>query len=155
IAIVLAWSVKPPTALAVLICSIMLYPDYLRVPVGPMKMSVPRLVALALLFQLASTVRQRRFRWHFIDKLICIEWLWSVTANLLAGSGQTTMNETIGRAFDTVLMYFVARLTLLRSSDYREFIKPLIACSIIVGSLGIAEAFTHYSPYQFLISHSA
>ncbi len=35
IAVALALWVKPPTALGILICSMMLYPDYLRVPVGP------------------------------------------------------------------------------------------------------------------------
>src|SRR5882724_11084815 len=97
IAVVVAMRVSPPTALGVLICSMMLYPDYLRVPIGPMKMSVPRLVAIALLLRLTLMGAGQPFRWRRIDILICFEWFWSVTANLLAGANQVRVNEVIGR----------------------------------------------------------
>ena len=154
VAVALALWAKPPVALGILICSLMLYPEYLRVPVGPVKMSVPRFVAVALLFRLAYGASSRGFRWNFIDGLVCFEWVWMVTANILAGADSARMSELVGRVFDSVFMYFVARFCVVRAADYYKLVWPLLLCAVISGSLGFIESVTHRSPYEVLRGYS-
>lgn len=151
----LALRVSRPAALALLICSMMLYPDSLRVPMGPIKMSAPRLVAIVLLTRvLIQAVGARAYRFHVLDGLVLLEWVWSVTANILAGSGQMRMNEIIGRVFDSVLMYFTARLCILRNADWRQFVGPMTLCAVAAGGMGAAESIRHSSPYEWLRQYS-
>jgi hypothetical protein len=154
VAVVLALTVEPPAALGVLICSMMLYPDYLRVPVGPVKMSVPRFVALALVVWLVFSPRRRMVRWRLIDALVGAEWVWNVVANVLAGAGQVRLSEVVGRIFDSVVFYFAARLCIVRREELRKLVRPLALCLVMLGGLAASEAITRRSPYQFLRRYS-
>jgi len=155
IAVALALWVKPPTAIGVLIASMLLYPEYLRLPIGPVNMSAPRFVALAIIVRLAGTAYARGFRWRLIDTLICLEWVWSVTACILAGANTAWVSEVVGRVFDTVPMYFAARLCMLRQEDYRKLVAPLVFCAIIAGGLGVFESMTRIRPYASLQAYTA
>lgn len=150
IAILTALLVHPTRGLGLVIAGMMIYPEYMRVPMGLAQMSLPRFVALALLIRGLCGARRRLFRWHWIDALILIQWAWNVSAAALAGADQTRMVESIGNVLDTALMYFTARLCLLEVNEYRKLLAPLAICAIVVGILGAVETLAFWSPYESL-----
>jgi hypothetical protein len=141
---------SPARALGAVIMSMLLFPEYLRIPVGLAQMSAPRFAALVLLARMLSGSQRAMFRWRLMDTVIVAAWLWDVSANVVAGADQTQIVQVVGRALDTVLMYFVARLALPRAEDYRQLFVPLAVCAIALGALGLTEAIASYSPYQSL-----
>ncbi len=150
LAILTALRLHPTRALGLLIASMLIYPEYLRVPFGLAQMSLPRLIALALLTRMLLSPRRRLFRWQLIDSLILCSWLWNVFAAALAGADQKRMVEVTGSALDTLLMYFTARLCLLHFAEYRKLLLPLVLCALLIGALGALESIASWSPYQSL-----
>jgi hypothetical protein len=155
VGIVIAFSVSPPSAIGVMILSMLVYPEYLRIPIGLANMSVPRIIAIALIIRFLARGGLQGFRWRLVDGLVCFEWVWSVAAVSLAGAGASRTNEVIGRVFDTAFMYFAARFCLKRAEDYKKLVWPLVLCAIVAGFLGVVEAVTYRSPYQWMMSYSA
>jgi hypothetical protein len=143
----IALMLRPGGALAIVIVSMMVWPEYLRIPVGPAEMSAPRLIALALLVKLLKSGRQRNIKLCSVDWLVSLLWAWTLIANILAGSPSATITSFIGAGFDTVLMYFIARLCIQSVQDLREMIWPLFYLSIFMAVMGWMEAITFKSPY--------
>jgi hypothetical protein len=56
----------------------------------------------------------------------------------------------IGRGFDTVLMYFVARLALMTSNDAKSLLPPVAITAFIMAGAGFLETSTIFSPYSHL-----
>ena len=138
----------PIRALGVLIASMYLYPEYLRVPLGLAQMSAPRFIALFLLARLLASPARQQFRWRLIDTLVLLEWGWAVIAGILAGAEFRQVTEQIGRVFDTVLVYYVARLAVSASQDYGKLLVPLGITAVVMGAVGVIESITYLSPYQ-------
>ena len=146
VAIVLAARARPVRALGILIASMYLYPEYLRIPIGLAQMSVPRVLAAFLLCRFLASRQQ--FRWRFIDTVVSAGWVWSVAAAVLARAQFPTITEAIGRVFDTVLVYFVARLAVTDRDELGELLAPLAISACAMGLVGVIEATTSHSPYQ-------
>lgn len=155
IAIALAARVHPVRALGILIATMYLYPEYLRIPIGLAEMSAPRFVALFLLARFLSSPVRRAFRWRRIDTVVCVAWGWSVVAAIVAGAEYHQVTEVIGRVFDTVLIYFVARLSFAGSDDYGKLLLPLAVTACVMGVIGVAEALTSHSPYQWMQAYAS
>lgn len=73
-------------ALGVIVLSMLLWPEYLRIPFGPVQMSVPRFVALLLLIKLMAQGRLRSIRFGKVDVLVILIWVWTVLATFAAGA---------------------------------------------------------------------
>jgi hypothetical protein len=141
--------VNPVRAMGILIASTILYPEYLRVPVGLAQMSAQRMIAIVLLIRFVTNRRlTMRFRLNGIDKLVVLWWVWDVTATCLAGADQEKVIWCIGRFFDTVVMYAVARFALLGFEETRNLILPLSIAVSTMGCIGILESVTFHSPYH-------
>lgn len=153
----IAWalSVSRATALGIVILCLLVYPEYLRIPIGPTNMSAPRLIALAILSRFLFVARPNGFRWQWVDTIVCLEWIWSVGANIIAGADSARMSEVIGRLFDSVLMYMLARVCLIGLLDCRRLVPVLTTTAVIAGSLGVFESITHASPYHAMQAHTA
>lgn len=140
-------------ALGIVVLSMLFWPEYLRIPVGLADMSVPRLVGLALLLKYMSRGVHHRINSNRIDALVILLWLWTVFATAVAGASFSYIAQMIGRGFDTVLMYLVARMSLLDEGDARGFRVWIVVTAICMGLLGVYEALTASSPYQSLIQY--
>src|SRR5262249_28321136 len=92
--------------------------------------------------------QRRQFQWRLIDSVMVAGWLWDVFANIAAGAEQADVIQVVGRAMDTVVPYFAARLALPRPQGYRQLFIPLTICALVLGGLGVREAVTSRSPYQ-------
>lgn len=137
--------VRPSFALGMIILAMLIYPEFMRISIGPAAMSVPRLAALVLLIKLFAVGRHKHTEFHKVDKIVIVLWIWLVVAALIAGGPYT---ERIGRVFDTVVMYLVARYSILTIDDIKGFIPPLAITAIIMGIQGAIETTTTITPYQ-------
>ncbi len=127
------------------------YPEYLRVPVGVSQMSAPRLVALVLMIRLLST--QPAPKICHVDWLVLCNWIWQVLAQVAAGSPQETITTSIGRGFDTVLMYAVARYSITHAQHFWDSRWLIALTTIVMGSIGIIESFSNYHLYSVFDSY--
>jgi len=136
--------VRPSFALGVIIFAMMIYPEFMRIPVGPAAMSVPRMAALALLLKLMVMGRHKKTEFHKVDKLVIALWVWLVIAAAIAGGEYTQM---IGRVFDTVVMYFAARYAITSVDDFKKLFVPLAFTAVVMGILGAVESATTKTLY--------
>ena len=144
---ILALAVRPGAAVGVLIISMMIWPEYLRVPIGPADMSAPRLIALALLIRFVVQGRHIKMNVCSVDYLVFFLWAWTVLATMMAGAESDKTIEMIGYGFDTVLMYFVARLGIRSIQDAGGLALPLFCIAAFMCVMGWQESYTTTSPY--------
>ncbi len=145
----LVLSLSPGRAVGVIIASMLLWPEYLRMPLGVVQMSIPRAAALALVLRLGLTgaAQGKPLRWNVIDVVVIVAWAWDVVANLMMQADQTQMIQMTGRVLDTVLMYFAARLALRSPGEWRAAVGPVVLTAIVMGTLGTIESVTSWSAY--------
>ncbi len=147
---IIALMCRPGMAIGILIASMMIWPEFLRIPVGPAEMSAPRLIALMLVAKLVASGRTRTFKFTAIDKVIVLMWVWIVIASILSGSDSARTTRFIGMFFDTVLMFYVARLSFRSAEDLRGLAMPLLFVAAYMCFMGWWEASTSTSPYMGL-----
>ncbi|MEZ6171869.1 MAG: hypothetical protein R3B58_02715 [Phycisphaerales bacterium] len=145
--------VRPGAAAGLIVASLLIWPEYLRIPMGPIQMSATRIVACVVLMRLLFSGRQELVKWSWPDALIILHYLWNIVAAVTTNAEPDFRNEMIGRAFDTVIIYFAARLAFTTLADLRSLIFPLALCAVTLGILGAMEALTSRSPYQTLIRY--
>jgi hypothetical protein len=144
---------SPGRALGVIIASMLIWPEYLRIPVGLAQMSVPRLAALALIARMLVRGGPTQVRWNWIDAVIALGWVWDLAANQVEGGDPTQSTYMIGRVFDTVCMYFAARLSLRGERDYAGLFVPTAIAGVALGILGVMEAAMSRSLYEHLYAY--
>ncbi len=137
-------------ALGVIIFSMLAWPEYLRVPIGLAEMSVPRLLALVVLLQLIAHGRHRDISFGAVDNLVVLIWLWTILATTAAGAEFSHISQMIGRGFDTVLIFFTARLAIASADDAAALFPWLAATALVMCAIGSYEAVAADSPYHWL-----
>lgn len=139
---------QPGAALGIIIFSMLIWPEFLRIPMGLFQVSVPRFIALALLIKFISKGRHRKINYGKADTLVILIWLWTIIATVLADAEFLQVSQMIGRGFDTVLMYFISRMAVTSSSDIKKLFWGLGFIAIAMCIAGIYEAITWSSPYH-------
>lgn len=137
-------------AVGIIVFSMIVWPEYLRILIGPVAFSIPRLAALFLLLRLIAKGKHRKIRKNSIDILVVVIWLWIIFATVIEGSAISHTTQMIGWGLDTVLMYFIARMSFQDESDLKAFCGWLALTAIIMCILGVIESTTSYSPYMGL-----
>ncbi len=133
-------------AIGVLVASMLVWPEYLRVPLGPIEMSVPRILATLLIIKYLF-FNQEKLKFCSVDVLVLAIWLWSVIATIIAGGDAKQISYLVGRIFDTVLMYYAARYA-INTTHVTGAFPWLGATSVILGTIGVYEAVYYMSPYS-------
>lgn len=136
------------TALGILILSMLVWPEFMRVPVGIVQMSVPRFVGIVLLLKFISAGRHRMINFGRADAYAIALWIWTIFATIVAGAVLPQVTQMIGRGLDTLLMYFVARMALVRREDAHGLFAALGVAAVAMCAAGIYEAVTWSSPYH-------
>lgn len=134
-------------AVAVLILSMLAWPEYLRFPLGIFDSSVPRLVALLLLAKAISRGQHKEISPCVVDRYVLLLWAWTMLAAIISGAPVSHFTQMIGRGLDTVLIYFVVRYYIVTFEDLKGMAWWLGLAAAIMGILGVVEAFTGKSPY--------
>ncbi len=141
------------TALGILIFSLMVWPEYLRIPIFIIQFSIPRLVVIAILAKFVMAGRYRHFHFNIIDTLVICLWVWIIAANLLAGSPSAQISQQIGNGLDTMLVYFAARVCIQTELDLKRLLLPVVLISMVMCFFGLLESITASSPYMELVYH--
>lgn len=141
---------KPGTAMGLVIACMMIWPEFLRIPIGLAQMSAPRLVTIVLLTRLLMFERRSFKNRSPVDALVIIGWLWTIFAAVAVDSKLYHVTQMVGRGFDTVLMYFVARIAIMTIDDVKDIMMPLAITAVYMCGIGILEAMMLYSPYESL-----
>lgn len=135
-------------AIGVLVASMLVWPEFLRISLGLFEVSAPRFIALILIGQAAIRGKHRLITGCGVDRLVLIIWGWTVLATIFADASFSHVHQTIGRGLDTVLMYFVVRLYVTSDVDLRALARWLIFVAVVMGTLGAIETITVQSPYS-------
>lgn len=134
-------------AVAVLILSMLVWPEYLRFPLGAFDSSVPRLIALLLLVKAISRGQHKAITPCVVDHYVLLLWIWTIIAAVISSSTASHLTEMIGRGLDTALMYFVVRYYIVTFEDLKGMAWWLGLAAMMMGILGAVEAVTGQSPY--------
>lgn len=140
-------------SVGVLVCSMLLWPSYLTISIGVSEMSVPRVVAIFLLLKFIIIGRHKVAVYNKIDILVICIWLWTIIANIVSGSEFSFVSQMIGRGFDTVLMYFVARFGMTSSREAMGIVPWIMITAFFMCVVGAYESIMFASPYQGMISY--
>lgn len=149
VAILLAlWALasRPSVAIGVLFASCLLWPELYRFPLGPIQMSAPRIVALALLAKSFTTRGSPPFRWSILDVTVIALFLWTVLANVAERAPKEMITQQIGLGLDTVLVYFAVRAQALREGSFAGALRLLAPLCIVVAGFAMVEAVQGFSP---------
>jgi hypothetical protein len=142
-------------SIGIIVTSMLIWPEYLRIPLGLFEASAPRLIALMLLVKAFVAGKHRLRPVTQVDRLVLAIWVWIIFAAFISFSATSHLVQMIGRGFDTVLIYYVARVCVNSKDDLRECAKWLIYSCVIMGLLGAVETITTYTPYAGMDSYRA
>jgi hypothetical protein len=147
IACVLCVVCRPGMALGIVFASALLWPEYLRIPMGLAQMSAPRLAALVLLVRMYATSGLPTPRWRWQDTMVGVYYVWLVVANVVAGSPEAQLRTMIGSGFDTLVMYLVARRVFAAPAEAPHVMWGLAVAALVLAPLALLENLTRWSPY--------
>jgi len=144
---VLVLRLRPGACVGIIIVSMLIWPEYLRIPIGPALMSAPRLIALVLLIRLILMGNHRLMVKSNADRLVIFVWLYTIFSASFTLVPSEKYIWAIGYGFDTALMYFVARLAFLSQEDVKASVFPMLVTAIVMGTFGAIETATFYKVY--------
>jgi hypothetical protein len=142
---ILVLLLRPGYALAGYFAILVWYPDYLRVSIGTIDISVGRIVVAVLLLRCLCDDRLRgKFVWSRLDKWVAFNMavyvgMYFITRPL---TGLVIENRG-GFLVDTSFSYFAARLILTDKKALTSFVKGVGVVLAALAVLGVAEAVTH------------
>lgn len=135
-------------AVGIIVFSMIIWPEYLRIFIGPVAFSIPRFAALILLIRLLLKNRHLKIKRNSIDSLVVVIWLWIIFATVIEGSALSHTSQMIGKGLDTVLMYYIARMSFHDENDLKAFYGWLVITAISMCIIGVIETTTSYSVYD-------
>jgi len=147
---------RPVWAIPIYVAVLTWYPTYLSVKLGTLDFTVPRIVILAIFLKiiLAGNITSR-FRWIWLDYLIIIASVTAVVSNMFTVPMEEMMEYHSGQQFDTVMVYFAARLLITSRAEYLKLLKALLFISIPLAILGAYQCVTFHNPMGFLKQYHA
>lgn len=146
---ILVLSLSPGRALAAYFAVLVWYPDYLRVSIGTIDISVGRIVVAVLLLRCLFNGRLRgKFVWSRLDTWVAFSMavyvgMYFITRPL---TGLVIENRG-GFLVDTSFSYFAARLILTDKKALTSFIKAVSIVLAGLAVLGAIESYTHWQPF--------
>jgi hypothetical protein len=151
LACVLCVVCRPGTALGIVFASALLWPEYLRIPMGLAQMSAPRLAALVLFVRMLCTSGLPTPRWRWLDSMVIVSYVWLVVANVIADSPEAQLRTMIGSGFDTLLMYLMARRVFAAPSEAPRMVWGLVISALVLAPLAFLENASRWSPWVYAL----
>ncbi len=139
---------RPAYALAAYVGVLVWYPDYLRVSIGTIDISVGRIVVAVLLLRCLCDDRlRRRFLWSRLDSLVAVSMAIFAGIYCATHPFSAALENRGGFLMDTWFSYLAARLTVNNKTAVISFAKVVGVVLAALAVLGVAEAVTHVQPY--------
>jgi len=159
LAVIISWAVlllPPAHAFSIYVITLLFYPVYLVVRLGPLDISLARIVVTVLLLRCLLNVSLReKFKWCRLDSWVTFGAIASLCIALIAWKlpvAKSFENEA-GHLIDTYFAYLAARLCL---TDYKAIVASVkwIAIAMIpLALLGVIESYTGWAPYYRLVTY--
>ena len=122
---VLVLTLRPKHALVVYITALLWFPDYLRVSIGTIDISVGRIVVTVLLFRCLNNDQLRsRFKWSQLDKWVALSMVVYVGMTLVTQPTFASIENRGGFVIDTCFTYLATRFIVTN----REKLVSIIKC---------------------------
>ena len=148
---VLALSLRPPYALAAYVAALVWYPDFLRVSIGTIDISVGRIVVTVLLLRCLCDDRLRRgFVWCRLDTWVVLSMVVYVGMFLLTRPLAMAFENRAGFLMDTFLSYMVVRFIVTNKTTLVSFVKSAGLVIAGLAIIGVIESVVHWQPYLAL-----
>ncbi len=146
---------KPARAAGIYLAVLMWWPTYLVVQIGTLDVSAGRIVVFFLLLRFfLNPSLLHKFQFLFLDAVMAILALVSMTAPILAGVDAFSYLETAGGAFmDTYFAYAAARLCIRRREDFLELVKMIAVFLFPLSLLALFETATGFQIFQPLMQY--
>ena len=147
---------RPARAFSVYIIALLFYPVYLVVRLGPLDISMARIVVAVLLLRCLLDTRLRaKFNWCRLDSWVTFGAIANFCIALVAWTlpMAKSFENSSGHLMDTYFAYLVARLCL---TDYKAVVTSVkwVAIALVpLAILGVVESCTGWGPYYKLIGY--
>jgi len=137
-----------PYALASYIASMVWYPEYLRISIGTIDISVGRVVG-AILFArcLCNNQLRSRFVWNRLDTWIVVSMVIYVVIYCFTRPFEPALENRGGFLMDTWLAYMTVRLIMTDRATLASFLKAIGVVLTALAAWGVMEAVTHWQPF--------
>ena len=142
---ILVLSLRPVYALGVYFGVLVWYPDYLRVSIGTVDISVGRIVVAVLLLRcLLDEGIRRKFIWSRFDKLVGLSMVVYVGIYCATRPFGQAFENRGGFLIDTWFTYLAVRLILTNKRKLISFIKTIAIILAPLAILGLIECVTNH-----------
>lgn len=150
---VLVLTLRPHYALVVYITALLWFPDYLRVSIGTIDISVGRIVVTVLLFRCLNNDQLRsRFKWSQLDKWVSLSMVVYVGMTLITQPTFASIENRGGFVIDTWFTYLATRLIVTNREKLVSIIKCIGIALIPLAILGCVESVSGWQPFEPLKS---
>ncbi len=139
---------RPRYALAVYITGLLWFPEYLRLSIGTLDISVGRIMVTVLLLRCLFNNRLRSsFKWIGLDTWVAISMIVYVGIVLVTRPSMASIENRSGFIMDTWLAYLVARFIITDRRTLISVIKCVAIVLVPLTILGCIETFTGWQPF--------
>lgn len=132
------------------------YPDYLTLKLGTVDFTVSRVI---MIFMFALILFKKdivnNFKWILLDKLVIIAFIGQIISSIPTTPFSIWFENRAGAMFDTIMPYFLVRLTITEWKSYITFLKSLLLIMAPIALLGVYQSITSHNPVGFLQRYSA
>lgn len=145
---VLVLTLRPKYALVVYITALLWFPDYLRVSIGTIDISVGRIVVTVLLLRCLNNDQLRsQFKWSQLDKWIALSMVVYVGMTLITQPTFASIENRGGFLIDSWFTYLVTRFIVTDREKLISIIKCIGIALIPLAILGCVESITGWQPF--------
>jgi hypothetical protein len=148
IAAILVLVIRPKYALALYISVLIWFPDYLRISIGTIDISIGRIVVTALLLRCLFNHRIRsKLHWSKLDRAVAYSVAVYVGVTLIVQSNWAAIENRAGFVMDTWFAYLAARYIITDKGKLISVIKCVSIVLVPMAILGCIEALTGWQPF--------
>jgi len=145
---ILVLSLHSRYALAAYIGTLLWYPEYLRVSISTIDISVGRIVVTVLLLRYLCDKRiMGKFVWSRLDTWVALNMAVYVGMYCATHPFGAAVENQGGFVMDTWFAYMAARLTMTDKRTLVYFIKTISIILVPLAMLGVFESITHWQPF--------
>ncbi len=145
---ILVLSLRPVYALTAYFSVLVWYPDFLRVSIGTIDISVGRMLVTVLLLRcLFDDGIRKKFVWSRFDKLVGLSMVVYVGMYCATRPFLAAFENRGGFLTDTWFTYLSVRLILTDKQKLISFVKTIAVILAPLAILGVIEAVTGWQPY--------
>ena len=132
------------------------YPQFLTIPIGTFDFPTGRfliLMVLARLMVMPGIARSFKFNW--LDVFIVLAFVCRFLAFTANAPLEKVFVREMGMFFDTVMVYFAARLAIRSLDDFVTLAKTFIFVAIPLAIFGFYQSWTGHNPFGWMRAYDA